>query len=104
MEDVAGKRKTGLSETYTFEYPQDVVDMSDHDFLTEELTRYINDQILMEVYESQGWHKVARTDAEWDEQIKPWLDTHCKHSFYLGYNFCMFADLDDASVFSMTWT
>ena len=102
----SGKRQ--LSKRYTMEVPQDPqVDMAREimDALTLEIQQTIDDEIMQQIFSSQGWHRVPFTrDSDRSvTDITQWLQINCIHNHYLGIDACMFEHHADAMTFALAW-
>lgn len=93
-----------LSNRWTIEQAQELVDMTDEDQLSQILTNEINGEILAKLHAVQGWYRTDRPREGWCENdVREWLKHNCQHGYHLWSGGCMLRDQNEAVLFGMVW-
>ena len=96
----AGAR--ALSNRYTVEVPQDLVDDTWAE-LQQEIVREIDDEIMQKVIlESKQWLSVGYPEAQ-SKTVAKWLRQNCQAEYWQGIRVCLFANQQDAVAFQLVW-
>lgn len=73
--------------------------------LNMEIRKCIDNDILCEIYQAQGWSRVeihCPTDTTYVEVLQ-WVKTNAGHKWQGHYDAWVFESIVDATAFSLTW-
>ena len=82
--------------------PNNIIDEL-YNVLQEEITKEMDEEIIIELMESLGWIIVKNKKAWNRSAAKDWMAENLKGGYKISHGACAFELEEDASLFALTW-